>query len=140
MDSIINVLTDPSEWFKAIFFWLVIVAIQKTYQGLPAGIKSVTRRNRFSRMKRIRSERKSDFYVYNAISRAQANYTLFMILAFGYLFGILFTPMKDVINTSVVLGAVVGLPVLGFEVAWLLNDNYAKELIKARHRLIRLRQ
>lgn len=139
MESIITALKDPGEWFKPIFFWLVILAIQKAYQKVPSGIKGVTRKNRLNRLKKISRERRSDFHVYSAINRSHANYTLFMLLSVGYLFGILFTPIRQVANTSIPLGILFGAPVIGFEVAWLLSDSYATALIKARHSLIQNR-
>jgi len=137
MDAIVKLLTDPAAWFNGIFFWAITVLIQKIFQRLPSGIRGYTRKAQLKRTQKIAKERRSEFLVFSAISRANANYMLFMILTFGYLFGILFSPMLQVVHAALLLGALLGLPVLGFEVAWLRSDQYAKDLINARARLTR---
>ena len=131
MDQIFEVLPSPVAWFSSIFFWIVTEFIRVAFRKLPSGFRGYARKNRLARARKISKERKVEFLVFSAISRANANYILFMFLVFGYLFGLLTSAMGSIY----ILQVFFALPVIGFEIAWLLSDQYAKDLIAARARL-----
>lgn len=72
-----------------------------------------------------------------AIGRANAHYTLFLALAFGFMFVL---PVISALNggkVPVLLAAMLSMPIFVLEIAWLISDGFVKELIAARARLIR---
>lgn len=137
MDAILNMLTDPAAWFGGIFFGLVTVAIQRIFTRLPAAARTVTRRRRAARTRRIWIERRDPLLVTYAMGKANANYVVFILMVIVYSFALLFSPLRHLANSSLIAGLIVAVPVFVFELAWLFSDMYAKDLIKARTRLIK---
>jgi len=71
------------------------------------------------------------------INKASANYILFMLVALGYFFALLFTPMHEVTKSSKLLSFLFAVPAFVFEIMWLSADSYVSDLLKSRAKICR---
>lgn len=139
MDSILKIVTDPGAWFNGIFFGLLTIAIQKIFPHIFPTLRKSARRMRAARARRIWRERRDPLLVTYALGKANANYVVFVLMVVGYIFAILFLLTPPLENSSQPFRVAIAIPVYVLQLAWLISDSYAKDLVMARSRLCRKR-
>jgi hypothetical protein len=136
MDAILNNLSDPSWWFTGLFFVLLALAVPTIFRAAQRWLRSLSRNQRAKRLRLVKRLRRNSLLISYEISKTSANYVLFVLVSFGYLFTLLLTPIHEIIKTSTLLAVLIGSPVLAFEVIWLLSDSFVKEIIKSREKIV----
>jgi hypothetical protein len=137
MDAIYTNLVDPSWWFTGIFFVVVALALPAIFRAVQRLLKSLSRNRRAKRLWRVKRIRRNPLSISYEISKASANYVLFVLAAFGYLFALVFTPLHEIAKSSTSLVFFIGSPIFVFELMWLFADSFVKEIIRSRERIVK---
>jgi hypothetical protein len=138
MDSIIANLTDPSWWFTGFFFLVVPWLLPYAFRALKPVLVGFFRRKKRNNLRSVKALRWSSLRITHQISRANANYILFVIMLVVFVCSILFTPLRSIAR-SVPLTLLFAFPIYFFEIRWLNSDSLAKEAIKSREKIAKLR-
>jgi len=139
MDSIIANLIDPSWWFTGFFFLVIPWLLPRAFRKLGPVLVRFFRRRRRKSLLAIKAVRWSSLRINHQISKANANYILFVITFVVFACILLFTSVGGVVKTWPLSAVLFALPVYFFEVRWLNSEALTKEAIKSREKIARLR-
>ena len=137
MNAIVKNLLDPSWWFTGVFFILVAIALPRIVRRCQKVFRSFRRGQLAKTRRKIKSARRDPLVITAAIGKANAHYTVFLLLMFGDTLALFLLSATQGGRIPLMLAVVVSMPTFIFEIAWIVSDTYAKELIKARSRLQR---
>lgn len=136
MDVILRNLSDPSWWFTGLFFVLVALAMPSLFRRLQRVVRRTGRGMLARSRKRVKNARHDPLAITAAIGKANAQFTVFLLLAFGYGLALLLLAAPYA-RMLVPLAIALSAPVFVIEIAWLNTDSYVKEVLKARARFLR---
>lgn len=139
MDSIIANLTDPSWWFTGFFFLVIPWLLPRAFRRLGPVFIRFFRHRRRKELLAVKAVRWSSLRINHQISKANANYILFVIMFVVFACTLLFTPLGAVVKTWPLSAVLFALPVYFFEIRWLNSEALTKEAIKSREKIARLR-
>jgi len=136
LELIVNNLKDPSWWFTGIFFAVFALALPKVFKKFLKVIRIYARNSRLKTLRKIRSLSHDAMMIQYEISKNSAYFMLFIMTVFVLFLALLLSPLASGIRNNHTLFVVSLSPVLFFEVLWLSQNSYVKELIKARRKLV----
>lgn len=134
MIEILANLKNPSWWFTGLFFTFLLWVIPKAFRKVEPLARGLAKRSKLRNLKQVKTLRWDPLQIQYLISRANANYTIFVALIVLFILVIVFTPAREALK-SPSLALLCASPVFLFELLWLTSDSTAKEAIKARRRI-----
>lgn len=129
LETILSNFRDPSWWVTAFFPVLVLWLTPKVFRRL-GGIWGAVR---VTRIRRIKGLRWDDLKISFEMQKSSAFYVVFVLLGVFWLLALVVVPVK---LTSSELVFASSTPVLISEFAWLLQDSFVRDLLKARDRIL----
>jgi hypothetical protein len=135
MEAIIQNLTDPSWWFTGVFFGIFGLLLARLSKHIPAFLKNILRGLIYRRQRTIKNTRFNQSLVYYQIARANSYFLIFVIISCLYFAWFTIGPLQNIAKISPILAGILSLPIYIAEVAWLVQDGFAKELAKARGKI-----
>lgn len=140
MDAILKNLTDPSWWFTGLFFVVVSWLVRKAFAHGPSRLRGYMRKKKLLNLRKIHALRWNPLEITRLVSRASANYVLFVIFIVVFLALILLTPVHQALKQEPFFVTILlATPIYVFEILWLIPDTQAREAIKSRRKIRRLR-
>ena len=136
MNAILTNLCDPSWWFTGIFFILVALALPPILGKAKIWLSSITRGISARKLRAIKRIRRDPLLISYEISKESANYILFMLVCFVYLFSFLLIIHK--ISTMIAL--IISLPLYMFEIRWIQTNIFVKEILDSRDKIKKVRE
>lgn len=136
METIIKNLGDPSWWFTGLFFAAIACAIPGLLRKLQGKMRGLVRYRKFRNVKRVKILRWDLLEIHLLISRASANYIVFVGLCFVFFFLLVLTPLSK----SIFLMLLASIPIYVFEVLWLIPESLARQSIKSRNKISNFRR
>jgi hypothetical protein len=135
MDAILNNLSDSSWWFSIIASTVIALLLAKIFTHTPKIIKKSLRNLIARRQRKIKNIRRNQSLVNYQIAKANSYFLVFVIICCLYSAWLISGSLLEIIKTSALSASILILPIYISEIAWLINDNYAKELAKSRGKI-----
>lgn len=135
MDAILNSINDPSWWFSIIASTVMALLLAKIFNHTPKVIKKLLRNLIARRQRKIKNTRRNQSFVNYQIARANSYFLVFIIICCLYSVWLISGSFLTIIKASTLSAVMLSLPIYISEIAWLINDGYAKELAKARGKI-----
>lgn len=137
MDEILAHITSPTWWFDGLFFTSFLFLFGKMAKYAAHFFRKSFRFLTARRLRKIKKIRCNYLAVNYEIGKVNAYFVLFLLICCFYLFlfvsssGSLALIMKS--NFFIII--LLTLPVYVFEVVWLIQDIFTKDLIERSHRM-----
>jgi len=136
MNTIFTNLGDISWWFNIFFPVAAVALIPKLIRWVAKFAKSINRRMRLKRLRKIKAIRHNSLAITYEMHKASALFIVFMLAAVGGIVALVTSPLlQQSSRLFPILTSLVAVPVLWAELMWLLKDTFVKDILKARARL-----
>lgn len=135
MDEVINSISSYSWWIMTSITATVAIIIASVLRRTPATAKKLSRNLAARRKLKIKKARWNQSLVFYQISKANSFFLVFIIVSCVYIAWLSSGQLLHIIKQSVIAGIILSSPIYIAELLWLINDNYAKDLIKSRGKI-----
>ena len=129
MEQILNNMTDPEWWFTGLFFAIFIKLMPFIGRHFKVKIRMFFRKKRLERIQFIRENRGNLAAVNFQSSRSQAFFVVFMMVCSLYIVWFSVGPLFQILQKSLAAFILCLIPMIIFEIFWILQEDKAKELI-----------
>ena len=97
---------------------------------LPTVLRDYVRGRRLKNLRKLKEDRRNIAAINYQISKASSAFILFVGVALLYILLLILGPFSSLFSINFWLGISLTLPVYIFEIAWLIQDSRAKNLVK----------
>lgn len=126
MEEILSLASDLRIWVGIVLGILV----NKLVNHVPRLVRGYLKKKRLNHLKKLRRVRINPLEVQYEIAKANSYLIFFLLTCFMYLIFLIQGPMDKAAEKSLFLFLILASPVYVVEAIWLLQDNYAKKLVK----------
>jgi hypothetical protein len=127
MESLIEIVFDFRVWVIIILGIIVNHFVSHT----PRIVHGYWKVSRLKKLRKIRRVRLNPTEVTYEIAKSNTYFLLFALIGVMYLMFLIMGPLGKVAEQSILLMFIFISPLYVSEIFWLLQDNYAKRLVKA---------
>lgn len=126
MEELLSLVVDLRIWVGIVLGLIVSKLVNNT----PRLVRGYLRKRRLDYLKKIRKVRVNPLEVQYELAKAQSYFILFLLTCFMYLTFLIQGPMDKAAEQSLILFLILAIPLYIVEIVWLLQDRYARALIK----------